>query len=153
MPVVMRSFRSFEPSLPPDQCLPFAFELLEAMPVPIGRAAPRFGPSCRKKKITPELSMSKALITGTRDGSGLVPDHGRRSHPSRIPVDDFSEQAYLAVGRRLRRLLGDAGLTRRYRRLVETRYSVEFGVDAYRPLYDELTVGLAVTDCERGRTS
>lgn len=68
-------------------------------------------------------------------------------------VDDFSEAAYSVALRRLARLLEDPGLSERCRRLAETRYSVEFGVGAYRQLYDELTAGVAPIDCERGGAS
>jgi glycosyltransferase involved in cell wall biosynthesis len=67
-----------------------------------------------------------------------------------VLVDGFSERAYLAAARRLKRLLEDPSLSERCRRLAETRYSAEFGVDAYRQLYDELTAGVALMDCERG---
>jgi hypothetical protein len=45
------------------------------------------------------------------------------------------------------------GQSERCRRLAETRYSVELGVDAYHQLYDELTAGITVMDCERGGVS
>ena len=70
-----------------------------------------------------------------------------------VLVDGFSEAAYLAAARRLGRLLKDPGLSGRCRRLAETRYSVELGVDAYRQLYDELTAGVTLMDCERGGAS
>ena len=47
----------------------------------------------------------------------------------------------------------DPVLSERCRRLAETRYSVELGVDAYRQLYDELTAGVTLMDCERGGIS
>ena len=70
-----------------------------------------------------------------------------------VLVDGFSETEFSDAARRLRRLLEDPGLSERCRRLAETRYSVELGVDAYRQLYDELTAGVALMDCERGGTS
>ncbi len=68
-------------------------------------------------------------------------------------VDGFSEAAYSVAVRRLARLLEDSGLSERCRRLAETRFSVELGVDAYRQLYDELTAGVTLMDCERGGMS
>jgi glycosyltransferase involved in cell wall biosynthesis len=70
-----------------------------------------------------------------------------------VLVEGFSEAAYLAAARRLGRLLKDPSLSGRCRRLAETRYSVDLGVDAYRQLYDELTGDATLTDCERGGTS
>jgi glycosyltransferase involved in cell wall biosynthesis len=67
-----------------------------------------------------------------------------------VPGDDFSEAAYLAAARRLGRLLEDPSLSWRRRRLAETRYSVDLGVDAYRQLYDEIMAGVALSNCERG---
>jgi glycosyltransferase involved in cell wall biosynthesis len=58
-----------------------------------------------------------------------------------ILVDGFSEPAYSAAARRLERLLEDPGLSKRCRRLAETRYSVDMGVDLYRTLYEELVAG------------
>jgi hypothetical protein len=70
-----------------------------------------------------------------------------------VLVDDFSEAAYLAAARRLGYRFKDPGHSARWRRLIETRYSVDPGVDAYRPLYDELTAGVTLMDCEQGRAS
>ncbi len=70
-----------------------------------------------------------------------------------VLVDGFSEAAYLAATRRLGRLLKDPGLSERCRRLAETRYSVNLGVDAYYRLYDELTAGVTLMDCDRGGIS
>lgn len=70
-----------------------------------------------------------------------------------VLVDGFSEAAYLAAARRLGCLLKDPSLSGRCRRLAETRYSVDLGVETYRQLYDELTGGGALTDCERGGAS
>lgn len=36
---------------------------------------------------------------------------------------------------------------------METRYSLDFGVDAYRHFYDALTAAVTVVDCERGGIS
>jgi glycosyltransferase involved in cell wall biosynthesis len=58
-----------------------------------------------------------------------------------ILVDSFSKAAYLAAARRLGRLLEDPGVSERCRRLAETRYSVELGVEAYRQVYIELVAG------------
>jgi len=55
-----------------------------------------------------------------------------------VLLEDFSEAAYSAAARRLGRLLEDPGLSERCRRLAETRYSVDLGVNAYRELYLEL---------------
>jgi len=60
----------------------------------------------------------------------------------------------LVALRRVARLLENPVLSERCRRLAETRYSVELGVDAYRQLYDELTAaGITIMDCERGGIS
>jgi glycosyltransferase involved in cell wall biosynthesis len=67
-----------------------------------------------------------------------------------ILVDCFSEVAYSAAVRRLKDLLEDPGLSERCRRLAETRYSVDLGVDAYHGLYTELVTG---APREAGRTS
>ena len=72
-----------------------------------------------------------------------------------------AQPGQIAFGRNIRvknRLGGQtepAGrrLSERFRRLVETRYSVEFGVDPYRQLSDELTADGTLTDCERGAIS
>ena len=85
---------------------------------------------------------------GIGDLDGIVEQEGVG-----VLVDDFSAAAYLAAGRRLGRLLEDPSLSGRCRRLAETRYSVDLGVDAYRQLYDEITAGVTLTDCERGGTS
>jgi glycosyltransferase involved in cell wall biosynthesis len=55
-----------------------------------------------------------------------------------VLVDDFSEAGYMAVARKLRCLLEDPSLPLRCRRLAETRYSVDLGVDLYRQLYADL---------------
>jgi glycosyltransferase involved in cell wall biosynthesis len=70
-----------------------------------------------------------------------------------VLVDGFSEAAYSAAVRRLKPLLEDPGLSERCRRLAETRYSVDLGVDAYRELYIELVTGATRLTREPGRTS
>jgi glycosyltransferase involved in cell wall biosynthesis len=55
-----------------------------------------------------------------------------------ILVDGFSETAYSVAVRRLKGLLEDPDVSKRCRRLAETRYSLDLGVDAYRGLYTEL---------------
>jgi len=70
-----------------------------------------------------------------------------------VLVDGFSEAAYSAAVRRLKGLLGDPGLSERCRRLAETRYSVDLGVDAYHELYTELVTGATPVAREPGRTS
>jgi len=70
-----------------------------------------------------------------------------------VLVDNFSEAAYVAAAQRLGRLLEDPALSGRCRRLAAMRYSVRLGVDAYCQLYDELTAGVAMTNCERGGTT
>jgi glycosyltransferase involved in cell wall biosynthesis len=66
-----------------------------------------------------------------------------------VLVDDFSEAAYLTSAQRLRHLLEDPGLSGRCRRLAETRYSVELGVDAYRHVYDKLTSAATLSNRDR----
>ena len=69
-----------------------------------------------------------------------------------VLVDGFSEAAYLAAARRLGRLLEDPGLSERCRRLAETRFGVDLGVNAYHRLYVDLVAGAAVSiDSELGR--
>lgn len=70
-----------------------------------------------------------------------------------ILVDGFSEAAYSAAVRRLKSLLEDPGLSERCRRLAETRYSVELGIDAYHGLYTELATGATPLAREAGRAS
>ena len=70
-----------------------------------------------------------------------------------VLVDGFSEAAYSTAIRRLRSLLEDPGLAERCRRLAETRYSVDLGVDAYQRLYTELVTGATSLAQEPGCTS
>jgi glycosyltransferase involved in cell wall biosynthesis len=70
-----------------------------------------------------------------------------------VLIDGFSEAAYSAALRRLKGLLEDPGLSGRCRRLAETRYSVELGVDAYHGLYTELVMNVTPLAREPGRTS
>lgn len=70
-----------------------------------------------------------------------------------VLVDGFSEAAYSAAVRRLKGLLEDPGLSERCRRLAETRYSVDLGVDTYHGLYMELLTGANPLAREPGRTS
>lgn len=67
-----------------------------------------------------------------------------------VLVDGFSDAAYSSAARRLKDLLEDPGLSGRCRRLAETRYSVDLGVDAYHGLYTELVTGVAPLAPERG---
>jgi glycosyltransferase involved in cell wall biosynthesis len=53
-------------------------------------------------------------------------------------VDSFSEDAYSHAARRLGALLQDPALPGRCRRLAETEYGLESGVEAYDRLYREL---------------
>jgi glycosyltransferase involved in cell wall biosynthesis len=70
-----------------------------------------------------------------------------------VLVDGFSEAAYSAAVRRLKGLLEDPGLSERCRRLAETRYSVDLGVDAYHALYSELLAGATRLAREPGSSS
>jgi len=70
-----------------------------------------------------------------------------------VLVDGFSEGAYSAAARRLGGLLEDPGLSERCRRLAETRYSVDLGVNAYRELYAKMTAGAAPLVREGGATA
>jgi len=70
-----------------------------------------------------------------------------------VLVDGFSEAAYSNAALRLKGLLEDPGLSGRCRRLAETRYSVDLGVDAYHGLYTELVTGAAPLAPERGSTA
>lgn len=58
-----------------------------------------------------------------------------------VLVDGFCEAAYTSAAGRLRRLLQDPDLSARCRRLAESRYSLDLGVDVYRTLYDEMVTG------------
>src|SRR4029077_3793502 len=58
-----------------------------------------------------------------------------------VLVEGFSESDYASAAGRLRRLLQDPGLSDRCRRLAESRYSVDLGVNTYRKLYDEIVTG------------
>jgi glycosyltransferase involved in cell wall biosynthesis len=55
-----------------------------------------------------------------------------------VLVDRFSEDAYVAAARRLRRLLDDPGLADRCRNLAETRFSVKLGIESYANLYSAI---------------
>jgi glycosyltransferase involved in cell wall biosynthesis len=70
-----------------------------------------------------------------------------------VLVDGFSDAAYSDAALRLKGLLEDPGLSGRCRRLAETRYSVDLGVDAYHGLYTELVTGAAPLAPERGSTA
>jgi glycosyltransferase involved in cell wall biosynthesis len=70
-----------------------------------------------------------------------------------VLLEDFSEAAYSAAAQRLGRLLEDPGLSERCRRLAETRYSVDLGVNAYRGLYLELVANVTPADHEGRRAS
>ena len=70
-----------------------------------------------------------------------------------VLVDSFSEAAYSAAVRRLKGLLEDPGLSERCRRLAETRYSVDLGVDAYYALYTDLATDATPFIREQGRIS
>ena len=67
-----------------------------------------------------------------------------------VLVDGFSDAAYAAAALRLKGLLEDPGVSGRCRRLAETRYSVDLGVDAYHGLYAELVTGAAPLAPDRG---
>jgi glycosyltransferase involved in cell wall biosynthesis len=67
-----------------------------------------------------------------------------------VLVDGFSEAAYSDAALRLKGLLEDPGLPGRCRRLAETRYSVDLGVDLYHGLYTELVTGAALLAPEPG---
>jgi glycosyltransferase involved in cell wall biosynthesis len=68
-----------------------------------------------------------------------------------VLVDTFSESGYLAAARGLKRLLEDPGLADRCRRLAETRYGVDLGVDAYDGLYAEVATGAMPIAPQQGR--
>jgi glycosyltransferase involved in cell wall biosynthesis len=70
-----------------------------------------------------------------------------------VLVDGFSDAAYSDAALRLKGLLEDPGLSGRCRRLAETRYSVDLGVDAYRELYAELVAAAAALTRKRGSTA
>jgi hypothetical protein len=61
-----------------------------------------------------------------------------------VLVDSFSEESYAKAWRRLKSLLEDSELARRCRRLAESRYALERGVEAYQRLYLELLSGVEV---------
>jgi hypothetical protein len=67
-----------------------------------------------------------------------------------VLVDGFSETAYSAAARRLKDLLESPGLSKRCRRLAETRYNVDLGVNAYHRLYVELVAGTGSVESELG---
>jgi glycosyltransferase involved in cell wall biosynthesis len=69
-----------------------------------------------------------------------------------VLVDGFSEPDYASAARRLQRLLQDTDLSDRCRRLAESRYSVELGVNAYRNLYDEIVTGVSPACSSGGST-
>ncbi len=70
-----------------------------------------------------------------------------------VLVDGFSDAAYSDAALRLKGLLEDPGLSGRCRRLAETRYSVDLGVDAYHGRCPELVTGVAPPAPERGRAT
>ena len=70
-----------------------------------------------------------------------------------VLVDGFSDAAYSDAALRLKRLLEDPDLSGRCRRLAETRYSVDLGVDMYRQLYAELSADAAALTRGRGSTA
>jgi glycosyltransferase involved in cell wall biosynthesis len=55
-----------------------------------------------------------------------------------VLVESFSEDSYRRAGQQLRRLLEDPETSTRCRRLAQTRYGLELGVEAYHQLYREL---------------
>jgi len=55
-----------------------------------------------------------------------------------VLVDSFADSAYANAGRRLQQLLRDSTLAERCRRLAETCYSVDLGIESYRQLYHEM---------------
>jgi hypothetical protein len=55
-----------------------------------------------------------------------------------VLVDSFSDDAYAKAWRRLEDLLQDPGLAHRCRRLAESRYGLDLGIEMYRQLYLEL---------------
>lgn len=59
-----------------------------------------------------------------------------------VLVDSFSEESYTKAWRRLKSLLDDSQLARRCRRLAESRYALERGVEAYQRLYLDLLSGV-----------
>jgi len=58
-----------------------------------------------------------------------------------VLIDGFSEPDYARGAARLRRLLQDPDISDRCRRLAESHYSVNLGVNAYRKLYEEIVGG------------
>ncbi len=108
------------------------------------------------KRASCPTKLAEGLATGLpvvcNRGIGDLDDIVEREGVG-VFVDDFSEAAYSVAVRRLARLLEDPGLSARCRHLAETRYSVELGVDAYRQLYEELTTGATLSNCEPGGTS
>jgi glycosyltransferase involved in cell wall biosynthesis len=105
------------------------------------------------KRASCPTKLAEGLATGLpvvcNRGIGDLDDIVEREGVG-VLVDGFSEAAYSVAVRRLARLLEDPGLAERCRRLAETRYSMDFGVGAYRQLYDDLTAGVTLTDCGRG---
>jgi glycosyltransferase involved in cell wall biosynthesis len=67
-----------------------------------------------------------------------------------VLVDGFSDAAYSEAALRLKGLLEDPDLSGRCRRLAETGYSVDLGVNVYHGLYTELVTGPAPLAPERG---
>jgi glycosyltransferase involved in cell wall biosynthesis len=70
-----------------------------------------------------------------------------------VLVNGFSQVDYSAAARRLGRLLEDPGLSERCRRLAETRYSVDIGVETYRQLYTGLVTVPPHHASERGSSA
>jgi hypothetical protein len=60
-----------------------------------------------------------------------------------VLVDSLSPDGYRDAGRRLRSLLDDPELSVRCRRLAESRYSLERGVESYHQLYRDVTTAPA----------
>jgi glycosyltransferase involved in cell wall biosynthesis len=60
-----------------------------------------------------------------------------------ILVDSFSDEAYTNAWRRLDDLLQDPGLAHRCRRLAESRYGLDLGIQTYEQLYVELLASTA----------
>jgi len=110
----------------------------------------RSGPSQRASCPT---KFAEGLATGLpvvcNRGIGDLDDIIEREGVG-VLIDGFSAAVYSDAALRLKGLLEDPGLSGRCRRLAETRYSVDLGVDAYHGLYTELVTGAAPLAPERG---
>ena len=108
------------------------------------------------KNATCPTKFAEALATGLpvvcNRGIGDLDDIVEHERVG-VLVDGFSEEAYSVAVRRLRHLLQDPGLTERCRRLAETRYSVDLGIESYRQLYNDLINRGALTSCAPGSTA